>query len=148
MLCALRVKRSKLGLRQAKANQRVKVFVSHSSVDTWVAKQIAGAIREAGAEVFLDAFDLKKGDDFNDRIQDEAARCSELVVLLTPWAMKSKYVWVEVGAFLGRKKRIVAVLHGVPLKDVSGMDTAFLAGTVKININQLDEYFAELEERR
>ena len=39
------------------------VFVSHSSIDTWVAKQIAKGIEEAGASTFLDESNVNVGED-------------------------------------------------------------------------------------
>ncbi len=49
--------------RQPRKPRRL-VFVSHSSRDTWVAKQIAREIGQAGAETFLDAASIEVGDDF------------------------------------------------------------------------------------
>jgi hypothetical protein len=112
-----------------------------------VAGQIAKLIQAGGAEVFLDAFDIQAGDNFNERIQRETERCTEAFVLLTPWAMKSKYVWVELGAFLGRGKRIVVALHGVTVEKLAQQNTAFLSGIDMININRLDQYFRELKQR-
>jgi hypothetical protein len=65
-------------LRSApKKHGPVKVFVSHSSVDTWVARQIASSIQKLGAGVFLDAFDIARGNDFNSRIQREKSQCTD-----------------------------------------------------------------------
>jgi|SRR5215213_3232291 len=44
------------------------VFVSHDSRDTWGARQIARALREAGASVFLDEAEVEVGEDFAERI--------------------------------------------------------------------------------
>jgi hypothetical protein len=38
-------------------------FISHSSQDLWVARQIAAEIRRLGAETFLDMADIAHGDD-------------------------------------------------------------------------------------
>lgn len=63
------------------------VFISHSSIDTWIARQIGVHIQECGADIFLDEADIEHGDDFEDRIHDAEEKCSERVVLLIPWAM-------------------------------------------------------------
>lgn len=63
-----------------------RVFISHSSKDTWVAKQIAQHISECGASSFLDEADIDHGDDFEERILHAAHGSQELLVLLTPWA--------------------------------------------------------------
>jgi hypothetical protein len=127
----------------------VKVFVSHSSIDTWVARQIASAIQKAGAKVFLDAFDIAHGDDFNARIQRETSDCTELLVLLTPWALKRESIWAELGAFWGRKKRIVVALHGVAAKTLTAKEStpAFLKISDMLELNELDNYFEQLRQR-
>jgi hypothetical protein len=127
----------------------VKVFVSHSSIDTWVARQIASAIREAGAAVFLDAVDIVHGDDFKARIQRETSECTEMLVLLTPWALKRPSVWTELGAFWGGGKRIVVALHGISARNLMSREStpAFLKVTDMVDINDLDDYFGQLKKR-
>jgi len=77
------------------------VFISHSSVDTWVARQIARAVEERGASYFLDEADMEYGDDFEDNILAAVRASQELLVLLTPWAIKRPYIWLEIGAVWG-----------------------------------------------
>jgi hypothetical protein len=61
-----------------------KVFISHSSIDTWVARQLARYIEDAGAVTFLDEADIEYGDDFEERILEALRTSQELLVLLTP----------------------------------------------------------------
>ncbi len=63
------------------------VFVSHSSADTWVAKQIAREIEAHGATAFLDEAQVEAGADFEEDILNFLERAHELVALLTPWAL-------------------------------------------------------------
>ena len=74
------------------------VFVSHSSQDTWIAKQIAREIQSRGATPFLDEEQVDAGADFEEDILNFLERAHELVVLLTPWALDRPYVWAEIGA--------------------------------------------------
>jgi TIR domain len=90
-----------------------RIFISHASSDSWVARQLDLHIRGCGADTFLDCEHIEHGDDFEERIIDAAGHCTELLVLFTPTARERKYVWVEIGMFLGARKRIVAVLYGV-----------------------------------
>jgi hypothetical protein len=89
------------------------VFVSHSSSDTWVAKQIAREVAACGAATFLDETDIAVGADFEADILSHLECSQELVVLLTPWALERAYVWAEIGAAWGHRIPIVALLHGV-----------------------------------
>lgn len=60
-----------------------RVFVSHGWHDRWLAKQLARCIREdAGADPFINIFDIKRGDRIEDRIADELPTCDELMALL------------------------------------------------------------------
>ena len=94
------------------------VFVSHSSIDTWVAKQIAKGIEEAGASIFLDESNVNVGEDFEEKILSALNNAAELLVLLTPWSLTRRYVWAEIGAAWGRRIQIVGVLHGLTPEDL------------------------------
>ncbi|HEX3991639.1 MAG TPA: toll/interleukin-1 receptor domain-containing protein, partial [Acetobacteraceae bacterium] len=76
-----------------------KVFISHSSVDAWVARQIGQTIQALGASIFLDETEIAAGDDFMERILNTEPGCSELLVLLTPWGIKRPYVLFEISCF-------------------------------------------------
>jgi hypothetical protein len=73
------------------------VFISHSSKDRWVAKQIAAHISKCGARPFPDEADIEVGDDFEKEILESLEKADELVVLMTPWALERPHVWAELG---------------------------------------------------
>jgi hypothetical protein len=129
---------------------RWRVFVSHGWADRWVAEQIARRIKDdCRAEVFVDVFDLAKGDDFESRIFGELQHCQELVVLLTPWSVARNWVWVEIGAARALELRIIPILYQVSLEQIDrehGGKT-FLGGKNTVEINDLDEYLIELAKR-
>jgi TIR domain len=74
------------------------VFVSHAGADTWVARQIARAVKGCGANPFLDEAEIQSGQDFESVILTFLNKAHELVVLLTPWALERPYVWAELRA--------------------------------------------------
>ena len=124
------------------------VFISHSSKDTWVAKQIAAHIIRAGAQAFLDEADMEHGDDFDQKLVDGANSCQELLVLLTPWSKERPYVLIEIGMFRHRGLRIVGVLHGITQNEVSDPRMpALLKRLDMIEINDLSSYFEQLSRR-
>lgn len=125
------------------------VFISHAGTDTWVARQIQKCIIQCGAEAFLDVADIDIGDDFEERILEEIAKSRELLVLLTPWSLKRPYIWMEIGAIWGQRKRIVGVLHGLTTRDIAALEygPALLKRINLIDINELDIYFEQLNER-
>lgn len=125
------------------------VFISHSSVDTWIARQIARHLEECGAKAFLDEADIEYGDDFEERILAAAKSSTELLVLLTPWAIKRPYIWLEIGAVWGQGKRIVGVLHGLSANELVTQEgtPALLKRIDLVEINNIDSYFEQLSSR-
>jgi len=71
---------------------RYQVFISHASVDLWVAKQIDAHIRAIGAASFFDSANIATGDDFEEKMITAAETCDELVVLLTPRLAPAKWL--------------------------------------------------------
>lgn len=126
-----------------------KVFISHSSTDTWVARQIAKHIKELGASTFLDEADIEYGDDFEARILEAVRVSQELLVLLTPWALKRPYIWMEIGAIWGLGRRVIGVLHGLsPGELVTQEGTPALLKRIDLlELNNIDTYFEQLKRR-
>ena len=99
--------------------------------------------------MFVDVFDIAKGDDFESRIFGELQKCHELVVLLTPWSVDRNWVWVELGAARALGLRIVPILYQVSLGEIDrerGGKT-FLGGKNVVEINEFDQYLIELTKR-
>jgi hypothetical protein len=127
-----------------------RVFISHGWHDRWVAGQMARCIKEdAGAEPFIDIFDVKKGDRIEQKILSELPLCDELVVLLTPWSVRRNWVWTEVGGAWSLRKRVVGVLYGLDIamieKEYGGM--AALAPTNCLGLDEFSTYVSELKAR-
>lgn len=125
------------------------VFVSHASVDKWVAGQIGKELASVGAEHFLDSKFIETGDTIDDELRDALRDSAELLVVLSPAALERPYVWVEIGAAWIEGKRIVGILHGLTTSALAERDgtPAFLSGILLRDINQLDEYLEELKQR-
>lgn len=125
------------------------VFISHASEDRWAAGQLKKELGAAGAQCFLDAGGIETGDEFDQRLKLALRDAAELVVLLTPAALKRPYVWIEIGIAWSQSKRIVGLLPGMSTRDLLDHDgaPAFLKGMHLRDINELDEYLAELRRR-
>ena len=125
------------------------VFVSHSGIDTWVAKQVAREISRCGATPFLDEADIDVGSEFEEDILRFLNRAQELVVLLTPWALDRPYVWAELGAAWGRQIPVVVLLHGLTAAELQSRPNVpiFLKKRDLIPLNDLETYLAQLRKR-
>ena len=106
-------------------------------------------MRNCGAETFLDCEQIEHGDDFEDRIISAAEGCSELLVLFTPAAKDRKYVWLEIGMFLGARKRIIAVLYGVEREDIATdqFTPVALKRIDSVALNEIEKYLLQLSRR-
>jgi hypothetical protein len=130
-------------------NKQRLVFISHSSEDTWVAKQIAREIKSKGASTFLDESDIDIGLDFENEIRKFLKKTHELVVLVTPWALDRKYVIAEIGAAWVRQIPIIILLYGLTAQEFQSKPNVpvFLKSTNMIHLNDIDKYLNQLNER-
>jgi hypothetical protein len=130
--------------------QSYKIFISHGSSDSWIARQMGKRIQDdCGALTFLDVEQIASGDNFKDRIHMEIREASELVALFTPWSAQRAWVWIEVGAAWVQGKRVIAVLHGMTASDfekLSGGKGVFEDLHI-IQLNDFDRYIVELNAR-
>ena len=125
------------------------VFVSHSGLDTWIAKQIAREIAARGATPFLDEAQIDAGADFEEDILEFLQQAHELVVLLTPWALERPYVWAEIGAAWGRRIPIVALLLGITAAELQirpGIPV-LLKKRDLLELNDIEVYLEQLAAR-
>jgi TIR domain len=125
------------------------VFLSHSSRDTWVAKQIAREMTACGAVPFLDEDDIETGVEFEEAILEFLSKAHELVVLLTPWALNRPYIWAEIGAAWGRRIPIVAILHGITPQEFQARSDipVLIKKRDLIELNDIGRYLKELRRR-
>ena len=93
------------------------IFVSYSHQDQDFAQQLVNDLRTAGATVWYDVSGVGYGD-FIDRIDDALRQCEWLVLVLTPAAIASQYVKMEVNGALHRVQqgymRAVIPVLGAP----------------------------------
>lgn len=121
----------------------VKVFISHSSTDKWIARQISKQLEEKGIEPFLDEKDIETGDVIGQMIQKNLSECDELLMLLSPAALKSSWVLLEVGGAMALGKRLVPILLHVGANDLPDPLNASLAR----DLNDIETYYDELVRR-
>lgn len=117
----------------------VKVFISHSSSDRWVAKRIADDLAQRGIESFLDEKDMETGDSIDDSIQKHLVDCDELLMLLSPASLASHWVMMEIGGARALNKRLVPILLHVGANELPGPLTKGLAR----DLNDIERYYSE-----
>ncbi len=127
--------------------RRYTVFISHSTADRWIAKQIAGEIerkiRRYGAKTFLDEKDIEGGDSIPESIRKSIRGCDEFLVLLTPCSIQRPWVLTEIGAAWILGKRITAIIDKISPDEMPDVIIPYKA----IDLNEFDEYMKQLTAR-
>jgi len=125
------------------------VFISHSSEDTWVAQKLAADCKTSGSATFLDEAQIAVGANFENDILAALRQADELLVLITPWALKRPYVWMEIGAAWLKGIPIIVLLLGVSAAQFQ--EKANVPVTLKqrnlLPLNHVDRYLDELAGR-
>ncbi|HEY7984485.1 MAG TPA: toll/interleukin-1 receptor domain-containing protein [Ktedonobacterales bacterium] len=92
------------------------VFISHAHKDNEICDRYARQLNEWGLDVWYDRSNMEYAQVISDTIGNEIKKRTALVVLLTPNAVASKWVGLEISAYLklwadeGGKRKIVPVL--------------------------------------
>ena len=124
------------------------VFISHSSKDPWIARQMAEIIerraKRYGVQTFLDEVDLKGGDRIPATIKANLHACQEFVILLSPHSVTRQWVLAELGGAWTSDKRIMAITYDLTagkISDIIEQDKSY-------DLNDFDRYVVELVGRR
>jgi len=93
----------------------MKVFISHSSPGTFLARSIATGLRKEGLDVWLAENEILPGDNWALQVAQALNGCDAMVALLTPDTLQTGNVQSEMGFAMGLKKyrqRLIPVLVG------------------------------------
>jgi len=120
------------------------VFISHSTKDRWIARQIAKLLEAAGdIKTFLDERDIKVGDSIPESIRTNIQQCNEFLVLLTRNSLNRPWVLIEISAAWGQGKRIIAIVDKVAPEEMPEIMLPYKA----VDLNDLEEYIRQVVER-
>ena len=128
--------------RKIAGASKYRIFISHSSSNSWIAKQIAKELEALGFRTWLDSKDLKGGDIWQQKIMDGINASQEGLVLVSPDSVKSFWVAFEIGALRGQGKTVTPLLNGVAPKDMASMQEVQAK-----DLNRFDEFLEELIDR-
>lgn len=119
-----------------------KVFMSYSSKDWQLAEWIKKELEAAGAEIWIDERDMEFGRPVLDQLLKALGECQEVVVLISPYSARSKWVPMEIGVALGQGKQITPILCHAGPEAFSAM-----SGIRAVDLNRLQGFCAELKKR-
>jgi hypothetical protein len=93
----------------------MKVFISYARADRLLAKKVAKALQQDGLDVWYADMEIMPGDNWAVRIAQGLEEADAMVALLTPDALVSDNVLMEIGFALGKKSfkgRLFPVMVG------------------------------------
>lgn len=130
--------------KKTRSAKQYLVFISHSTKDRWVAKQMSNLIEEKGREwgikTFLDEKDIDGGDSIPESIRINIQKCDEFLLLLSRYSVNRPWVLIELGAAWGLEKRVVTIIDKVTPDEMPEVISPYKA----IDINNFDQYIAQL----
>lgn len=92
------------------------IFISHSTQNNETTDVIAGLLKQAGYEVWVDFESIEDGTRWVREIQDGLDACDAVVVVLSKVARQSEWVEKEcLYAFTNKKPVFIALIEEVPL---------------------------------
>lgn len=119
--------------------------MSHATYDKFIAKTLCGLIEslDPRCETFRDDRDISGGECIPERLRDEIAACSELVVILTPASIERQWVIIEIAIAWADKKRIVPILYHVEADKIPNL----IRDSRGYRLDDIDSYLDDLATR-
>lgn len=121
----------------------MKVFISHSSKDKWLARKISEDLSNRDISTFLDEKDIQTGESIDQSVQEHLGECDESLILISPASLQSHWVLIELGGALALKKRIIPILIHVGVNQMPDVIQKRLAR----DINEIEKYYEEVSRR-
>jgi hypothetical protein len=90
-----------------------RVFITYSSKDSELARQLHATLQCAGAQPFLAELDIKSGEDWRDTILKNIRQSQWVFFLATSSSCASYAVAHEIGATLVLEKKLIPLMWGV-----------------------------------
>ncbi len=123
-----------------------RIFLSHATVDKFIAKAMCQMLDAAGAKTFRDDRDIDGGDDIPEKIREAIKTSDEFVVLLTPNSVSRPWVNLEVGAaWVWGRLRIIAIHYNIDL--AADPIPAILKSKKAVALNDFETYVEEVTKR-
>lgn len=95
------------------------IFLSHATADLALARVLHHALEELDADVWIDEFSLRLGQNIAQAV-DRGIACSRIgVILVTPTVIAGRpWVKKELSALLNGKEAVIPILHEVTLEQL------------------------------
>ena len=88
-----------------------RVFFSYARADAEFALRLAGDMRSAGVDLWIDQLDIPTGARWDQAVGEALKGCPRLLIILSPASVASQNVMDEVAFAIDENKTILPVLH-------------------------------------
>lgn len=121
----------------------IKVFISYSRDEAWLAGRMKAELVQLGVHVFTYETNVATGDYIFDKIRENLIECDDFIILLTPTSVTSPWVLVELGGALVLNKRVIAFHTYLKPNEIPDPITPVM----RRHINDTKPYYDELVTR-
>lgn len=125
----------------------MKVFISYSTKDERLARQIHSQLSQIGAQPFLASLSLAPGTKWTAKIFSALEESDMVFFIASRDACASPAVQQELGASLAHKKLIIPILTDISPEELPGWTKEHQAIDLKSGAESLTHAFAEIGER-
>ena len=88
-----------------------RVFFSYARADSEFALRLAGDMRSAGVDLWIDQLDIPTGARWDQTVEDALKACPRLLIILSPASVASQNVMDEVAFAIDENKKMLPVLY-------------------------------------
>lgn len=118
------------------------VFISHSSKDLELARDLARRLKEVGVSTFVDTDEVSAGGEISSGVLSALREADEVLLVLTDNALVSSNVMFEFGAADALDKRVT------PVVVTEGVEKRLpMVGSQYIKYSDLPKYISSLKRR-
>jgi hypothetical protein len=119
-----------------------RVFISHSSKNIELVRDIARRLRNAGFEPEIASGDMAAGTEWKNAVRQGIREADAVLFLLTPESLASDWTMTELGLAEGFERRVLPVTVGVTKRDLP----APLKSYKTVPFDRLDQAISQLAE--
>lgn len=130
------------------ASARPKVFLSYTTADQALAKQIAEALMAQGIETWWDQWEIRAGDSLRQKIDEGLGHCTHFVVLLTATSIQKPWVNAELDAAFVRKLnnqcRLIPLRHGIEPSSLPPLLQGLRSPTISADVSDIQQIINDI----
>jgi len=119
------------------------IFISYSSNDTLIAKELHDKLEQNGLQCYLSYKDISIAQEWEESLQYALKHSKSLLLLLTKESIKSNWIFIEAGAAWILNRDIIPVIYGIEAPDIPDLISNYQWREIK-DISDIEKIAKEL----